>query len=324
MPWDVSSPATDEKATTTVFQGIWKKHPRPIMATATVMSGYLVFKGAALMISCHMRKKLLATLKNLEKDTVHLFVHHRWSHGPNFFPHCVKIETFLRLEKIAYTVHFTSDASLSPTGRLPFIVYNGTIVGDSGPCMEYLKETLHLSLDNSLTPEDHAIGHITRRMVETSLNYGLQRSTLVDRPGLMQQMFIKEYLVEPKMARRLVRSMRFKLVKALNTLGYNTLSEDQYPQEFLHEVQSLETLLSTKPFLLGNTPTSYDCTVYAWLHVAWEIGPHGPAIKYLRKSNILSEYITRMKNLAFPDINELGTSSESQKFIPYKKTTVME
>ncbi|RNF02793.1 uncharacterized protein Tco025E_08329 [Trypanosoma conorhini] len=304
----------------TAFGRLCSEHPRSLAATLTVVGGYLAFKGAALMLSHRLRARMLVNLNKLEKDMVHLFLHHRWSHGPNLFPQCVKLETFLRLAKIPYTAHFTSDASLSPTGRLPFIVYNGTVIGDAELCIKFLNETFKVGMNDGLTPEDHAIGHITRRMVETSLNYGLHRSILVDRPELMQQMFVKEYLVHPRPARRLVNSMRRQVIKALTAVGYNTLSKEQYPQEFLHEVQSLETLLSEKPFLLGDKPTSYDCTVYGWMHVAREMGPHGPAIRYLRKSKVLNDYLLRMKKLAFPDIHELGTSAESQKFVPYEQT----
>ncbi|RNF01760.1 hypothetical protein TraAM80_06846 [Trypanosoma rangeli] len=301
------------------FGRLCKAEFHPLVATVSVVGVCLVFKGVTLLFSHRLRARLLVGLNSLEKDMVHLFVHHRWSHGPNLFPQCVKVETFLRLAKIAYTVHFTSDASLSPTSRLPFIVYNGVIVGDAELCIKFLKETFKVTMDDGLTPEDHAIGHITRRMVETSLNYGLQRSILVDRPEVMQQMFVKEYLVDPRPARRLVNTMRRQVAKILNAVGYNTLSKEQYPQEFLCEVQSLETLLSTKPFLLGNSPTTYDCTVYGWLHVAREMGPHGLAIRYLVKSKVLNDYIMRMMKLAFPDIRELGTSAESQKFTPYEQ-----
>ncbi|KEG15053.1 hypothetical protein DQ04_00201060 [Trypanosoma grayi] len=297
-----------------------KQHPRPVMAAAAAVGGYAVFR--TIMLMCAVGKQISAQVnfKNLERDTVHLFIHHRWSHGPNYFPACLKVETFLRLAKIPYTVHFTSDASASPTGRLPFIVYNGTVIGDSEFIVQFLKEEFKVTMDDHLTPEEQAIGLITRRLAETSLNYGLQRTMLVDRPELMQDVFAKEYQLDPTMAQSLVHSMRGTLIKVLNTIGYGNVPQEQYPQEFLREVESLETLLSFKPFLLGSKPTSYDCAVYGWLHVAVEIGPHGPAMAYLSKSKTLREYVARVTKLAFPDIKELNTLDETQRFIPYKES----
>lgn len=294
----------------------YNAHQTACIATGAVVGAVVAAKTGSLIYRVARRAKINAELRALEEDIVHLFIHPRWSHGPNFFPQCVKVETFLRLAKIPYMVHFTNDVSMSPNSRLPFIVHNGTVLADGEFIIQYLCEQYHVSMDDNLTPQEQAKGQMVRRMVETSINYGLNRTTFVDYPRYMADMFSKEYALEPVMSNILVRGMRNATIKVLNAVGYGDLSQDQYEMEFLRDMQSLEAFLQSKPFLLGNAPSTYDCSVYAWLQVAGEMGPNGPALSFLTSSKTLRDYINRMTRLSFPDIDDLMTPYETQKFTP--------
>ncbi|EPY34675.1 hypothetical protein STCU_01427 [Strigomonas culicis] len=297
-------------------KAFYQAHKKACLAVGSVVGGCVVVKTGGLLYRVARNRSLNATFRALEEDLVHLFVHPRWSHGPNFFPHCVKVEAFLRLAKIPYMVHFTNDTSMSPNGRLPFIVHNGTVLADGEFIIQYLCEQFNVSLDDRLTPQEHARGLMVRRMVETSINYGLNRSTFVDYPKYMADMFSKEYLLPPVMASVLVSGMRKATIRVLNAVGYGDLGQEQYETEFLRDMQSLEAFLAAGPFLFGNAPSTYDCSVYAWLQVAGEMGPNGAALSYLTSSKVLRDYINRMTRLAFPDIDDLQAPFETQKFIP--------
>ncbi|CAD2219807.1 hypothetical protein AGDE_01820 [Angomonas deanei] len=294
----------------------YKEHQTACIAGGSVVGGVVALKTIGLLYRVAHRRQVNATFRALEEDIVHLYIHPRWSHGPNFFPHCVKVETFLRLAKIPYVVHFTNEVSLSPNGRLPFIVHNGTVLSDGEFIIQYLTEQFNVSMDDRLTSQEHAKGLMVRRMVETSINYGLNRTTFVDYPKYMSDMFSKEYLLEPVMAGLLVRGMRKATIRVLNAVGYGDLSQEQYEVEFLRDMQSLEAFLSAGPFLFGNVPSTYDCSVYAWLQVAGEMGPNGAALSYLTSSKTLRDYINRVTKLAFPDIDDLQAPFETQRFIP--------
>lgn len=294
----------------------YNKHQKYCIAATAIAGGYVAYKSARLAYQIGYRASVNATFRSLEEDIVHVFVHPRWSHGPNFFPHCVKVETFLRLAKIPYVVHFTNDVDMSPNGRLPFIVHNGTVLADGEFIIQYLTEQYGVSMDDKLTEQEHARGLMVRRMVETSINYGLNRTTFVDYPRYMADMFSKEYALEPVMANVLVRGMRNATIRVLNAVGYGDLSQEQYEMEFLRDMQSLEAFLQSRPYLFGNSPSSYDCSVYAWLQVAGEMGPNGSALSFLTSSRTMRDYINRMTRLAFPDIDDLQTPYETQKFVP--------
>lgn len=293
----------------------YRRHRTACLVAAGAVGTYATLKTMWLMYGVWAKAKTNKMFRALEVGMVHLFIHPRWSHGPNLFPHCVKVECFLRLAKIPYVAHFTNEVSMSPNGRLPFIVHNGTVLADGEFIIQYLTETLGVTMNNGLSAQDHARGLMVRRMVETSINYGLNRTTFVDYPRYMADMFSKEYALEPIMSSILVRGMRNATIRVLNAVGYSTLSQGQYEGEFMRDVQSLETFLQDKEFLFGAQPTTYDCSVYAWLQVALEFGPNGNGLTYLYNSVPLRNYVDRMSKLAFPDFSELRTAKATQRYI---------
>lgn len=105
---------------------------------------------------------------------------------------------------------------------------------------------------------------LIRRLVELSLNYGLNRCTFVDHPKLMADMFAKEYHLDPIIATMLVNGMRSATIEALNGCMYGNLSNEVYETELLRDVQAVETLLRDGgEFICGHHPSTYDCSLYA-------------------------------------------------------------
>jgi len=248
-------------------------------------------------------------------DCVHLFIHPRWSHGPNFFPHCLKVEAFLRLARVPYVVHQTHDVSLSPNGKLPFMVLRGVVLAEGDSMVQYLTEELELKVDHSITRQDHSRGWMLQRMIETSFNYGLYRTTFVDRPRFMMHVLGKEFGLQPSLANVLVRKMRQAIITILNATGFGDLTEDQYELEFLRDVQAVEALLRQDKgghlFVLGPDMTSYDCSVYAWLHIARELSAAGgPALNFVAASGAIRDYLQRVETRLFPDLTAILSSGD--------------
>lgn len=310
--------AVGEKALT-----FFEAHRKLCITAVAVLGGLTVIKAVAACYDHVRRARRKAYLHSLEEGVVHVFMHRRWSHGPNFFPQCVKVETFLRLAKIPYVAHFTDDVSISPNGRLPLVVHNKAVLAESDFILPYLTQTFKVTLDDHLSQAQHAEGFMIKRMIESSIHYGLNRTIFVDFPQVLINMFSVEFNLQSIVASVLVHNMRANTIKVLNAVGYGNLSQEQYEREFLHELQSLETLLKTEhagdgsgAFLLGPKPTSYDCSLYAWLQVAGEMGPHGPGLSFVATSNVLKEYVSRVSRIAFPDFDSLRTEHDTQRFTP--------
>lgn len=300
------------------LQGMYREHPLCCAAFAAAACGYAMYRCTKLLQALRKRVMTQVMLNSLEHGIVHLFIHPRWPHGPNCFLHCFKVETFLRLAKISYIVHFIDDPTVSPNGKLPFILYDGVAVGDSEVIIHYLMNEFDVDLDNQLSAESHAVGRVVTRMVETSLNYGLQRVVLIDHPELLEGVLEEEFTRDEESTHKKVEGMRRTLVEVLETTGDYRLPPLEYTRQFLQEVKCLDVLLQKSAFLLGDTPTSYDAVVYAWLHVAKTLMEgHEELIPALAVSEPFASYVARMTSAAFPDMKSISGCNQSHRFTPH-------
>ena len=72
---------------------------------------------------------------------------------PSISPACMELETWLRMAKLPYnTVIVTAEnLQLAPKGKVPFIDYQGKLVGDAALIIEMLKQKEAINLDAGLT-----------------------------------------------------------------------------------------------------------------------------------------------------------------------------
>lgn len=170
----------------------------------------------------------------------------------------------------------------------------------------FLSKEFSVSVDAHLTPQQHALGRTTRRMVESSLSFASYRSVIVDHGYSLIPFFAREFGVPMLAAKLAIWLIRRKKIEMLNTVGHGDLTAVEYCSEMLRDYQCLEALIGDKKFLLeGDAPTSYDCGLFAILHIFPSFGVSTPQFDYVRKSAILSGYVARMMTLLFPDIDAL-------------------
>lgn len=75
----------------------------------------------------------------------------------NVSPSCLKLETYLRMNKIPYESDYSF--RMSSKGKVPWIEYNGTSVADSNFIVRFLNEEFQLDPDAHLSVEEKAIAH---------------------------------------------------------------------------------------------------------------------------------------------------------------------
>jgi glutathione S-transferase len=278
-------------------------HSKVAKAVAAVAAVTVVYK----IVSASKLARARAALKNLEPGVVHIFMYPRWSKGPNISSPCLKLETFLRIAKIPYVAHLSMDANpLSPTERLPFISYNGQLMAESEFIIQFLTEKFNVKIDGALEPEKHAHGLAIRRQVETFAGWGMYRQLWVDNPHVISKIFIEEMGAPRFLVNNIiVPKYRKGAIHMLNTTGHGDLTDPQYISELMRDLRSLELVLSKQSFLLTDSyPTSYDCSVFAYLHImtVYCASLQTEPFKFVQSSSVLQAYVDRMNKLAFPDM----------------------
>jgi hypothetical protein len=87
---------------------------------------------------------------------------------PNLSHFCVKIDTYLRMTRLPYTVVCTLPLK-APRGKLPYIEDNGRKISDSLLILDYLQSTYGDSLNASLSIEEKSIAKAFQRLIEEHL-----------------------------------------------------------------------------------------------------------------------------------------------------------
>lgn len=63
----------------------------------------------------------------------------------------------------------------------------------------------------------------------------------------------------------------------------------------------MKSIIGDKPYMFGDTPTTYDASPFAALN-GWETWPlEHPIRDYIRNDPILSSYVRRIRSTYFPD-----------------------
>src|SRR5687768_12398094 len=103
--------------------------------------------------------------------------------GRNISPFGLKLEAWLRLADIPYTVQPTTDLRKAPKGKLPYIRDEGRLIGDTTLIIEHLKASRGIDPDAGLSDRDRAEALALQRLFEDHLYFILAYSRWIDEAG---------------------------------------------------------------------------------------------------------------------------------------------
>ena len=81
-------------------------------------------------------------------------------------PYGLTIVAFLRLCGLSHRQEHIVDTHDAPRGQLPYIVEDGTVIGDSDLIIAYLIGRHRLAIDNDLSEAERRIDHMMRRTLD--------------------------------------------------------------------------------------------------------------------------------------------------------------
>jgi glutathione S-transferase len=186
-----------------------------------------------------------------------------WGIG-NTSPFCLKLESYLRMAGLPYTAR-AADFRKAPKGKIPFIEEDGKLLGDSQFIIEHLQQKHGDALDAKLGAEDKAKGHLVRRMLEESTYWHIVYERWAREEGWRINRPIFEALFPPVVGKVVPSLIRRKVIQGLRAQGLGRHPPADILEMGKADISALATLLGDKPFLLGEQPSSFDATVYAFL-----------------------------------------------------------
>ncbi|WP_257456326.1 glutathione S-transferase family protein [Archangium lipolyticum] len=225
---------------------------------------------------------------------------------PNLSPFCIKLESYLRMTGQTYQVQ-PADLRKAPKGKVPYVDVDGRLMGDSQFIIEYLKQKYGDPLDSKLTAEQVAIGHSVRRMLEESTYWNIVYTRWVDEAGWRAYVPVLETMLPVVVGNVMLPVLRRKMFKTLHAQGMGRHNFEEVQKLGKDDITAVATIMGNKPFLLDETPTSFDATVYAFLVGIIAFPVDSDFKQHTLSQGNLVEYCARFKSRFFANWKPSGS-----------------
>ncbi|CAJ0598110.1 unnamed protein product [Cylicocyclus nassatus] len=240
--------------------------------------------------------------KDWKKDVVYLYQFPRAKVLPNLSPFCLKIETFLKANKVPYEVSPVL-ISRSQYGKLPFVELNGEHIADSQVIINRL--TKHFNLKQLSNPRDHAIARAVERMTEIHTFMVQYYFKIVDDANSLAEIGCRDANFPEWLIPVIVPIMGFFIKrKALQRIvsGVGGMSTENYKEVLKKDYDVYQALLGKQNYLFGDEIAAIDCSVFGQLATVLYL-PYSCYAKDLLKEEYpaLVDYCDRIKETVFGD-----------------------
>eukprot|EP00834_Sanchytrium_tribonematis_P007461 NODE_677_length_4824_cov_0.791323.p3 type:complete len:227 gc:universal NODE_677_length_4824_cov_0.791323:2732-3412(+) len=168
------------------------------------------------------------------------------SHRPSLSLFCLKLETYLRVNQLKYSVQFAMPHSM-PHSKLPCLEINSKLIPDSHEC---IRQLIHLN-------------------PQCDLNKGLSKSQLSDsfaylsmiEDGLYPYVLCERWLDNDKLNRPELQMIRNNNKSNLVAQGSARHDKEKRQERIKDHLQFLENRLQNGYFN-GDAPTEVDCSIF--------------------------------------------------------------
>lgn len=219
---------------------------------------------------------------------------------PEISPYATKTEVQLKMAGLAY-VKAAALPDASPKGQLPFIADGGETIADSTFIRGHIEARYGVDLDAGLDNVQRAQAWAIERMCENQLAWILVRDRWLT-PENFEKGPAQFFERAPEAVRATVMAQAQASVGAnILAVGIDRHSEVEILALAARSLMALDALLGDKPFMMGETPTSVDATVFAV--VAGILTPFfdTPLRRQAQRFPRLATYAARMMTRFYPD-----------------------
>ena len=219
---------------------------------------------------------------------------------PEVSPYCLRTEVHLKMAGLAYEKRpgLPSDG---PKGQLPWIDDDGELIADSAFVRRHIEARYGFDFDAGLNAEQRAVAAAVDQLLDHGLEPALVYFRWMD-PSNFERGPVKFFNGAPAaVAEQAVQSVRMGLMAR----GPARHSPHEIVALARGHLETLQTLLGDKPFLMGNAPCGTDALMYAVL--AGIMTPHfiSPLQSAAMEYAPLVRYVERMAARFYPEFTEV-------------------
>lgn len=175
----------------------------------------------------------------------------------------LKVFAFLKLTHLPFVHRHIFDASDAPRGQLPYIVDDGTPIGDSDAILAHLTRTYALTLDDALDPRQRDTRLLVTRMLD-DLYWVMSYSRWKDErywPAFRDALL----RAHPSLTEPSLRQARAFNAQRYHYQGIGRFEPDAAYARGLADLQVLANLTPAEGYLFGSKPTSVDAGIYGFI-----------------------------------------------------------
>lgn len=220
---------------------------------------------------------------------------------PSASPFCLKLESWLRLAGLPYTLMEAHELQGSSKRALP------RVISESGRTMEGLRRVmLHIRAEARTDPDAwlttdervfaQAVGHLYADWLVPAMVWlgWVQEESW---PGLRAVYLSQEGQTLPAAA----DPLRDHLSLRIGELALREDEREKVEELVLREIESLADFLGSKPFFFGDQPSSVDCTLFALLVISASAPETSPVAQFAQGSYRIGDYVRRMISRLYPE-----------------------
>ncbi len=225
---------------------------------------------------------------------------------PDFSPFCNKLHTYLRMRELEYETK-VADPRKAPLGKLPGLqLPDGTMVYDSRLIIEGLESENTEPMDAHLTGRERAGAEAMRSALEEHFYFVLVYLHFKYERGWQEFLPVwKDYGTAIGMpsfvfhpALFIARRNVLRDLRGQGTGRYELETVRRFGKEL---VTSLADFIGEGPCLMGERPTTYDATAYAFAASIVQSEFTCPVREHAKQQKSLLAYLDRMRERYFVD-----------------------
>lgn len=235
-----------------------------------------------------------------------------YAFGPNFglpdpSPFCMTAMILMKMAGVEYELS-ECDPRKAPKGKAPWIIDDGKQVADSTFIRLHLEEKYGADFDKGLSDYGKAVSWAFERLCEDHLYW-----TILSERWIVDANFIngpKAFFENIPMAMRYVASstVRKQIERDLKGQGLGRHSRKEQMLLAKRDVDALAEQLGSKPFMMGDDPTSLDAIAFPTVMGLKPANFRTELRGFLEAHDNLNAYIDRCMERWFPDFEASNAS----------------
>ena len=222
---------------------------------------------------------------------------------PNLSPMCFKLEAYLRMAGLDYEIKHVGSKSEAPTGKSPYIKWDGKLLSDSERIIAELEAAHGHPVDGHLTLEQRAESLAFRRLLDEHLYWALVYFRWIDPQGAAEfkPRIQKAMRVPGPIFGLLFPMVQRRINKMLHGHGMGRHDRETVLKFAVEDIQASAHRLGNKPWFFGDRATLVDACLATYVGLIVNTPWDNPLTTEVMKHSNLKDHFYRFMQQVFED-----------------------